>query len=51
MPGIFKIMRFKSLHNNRIVKYLSYALGEIILIVLGILIALQINNKNEEKKN
>lgn len=50
MPGIFKIMRFKSLQNNRIVRYLSYALGEIILIVLGILIALQINNKNEAKK-
>ena len=50
MPGLFKIMRFKSLQNNRIVRYLSYALGEIILIVLGILIALQINNKNEAKK-
>nr|WP_255647373.1 DUF6090 family protein [Fulvivirga sedimenti] len=31
-------------------KYLKYALGEIILVVIGILIALQINNWNEQKK-
>ena len=31
-------------------KYFKYALGEIILVVIGILIALQINNWNEEKK-
>ncbi len=31
-------------------KYLKYAIGEIILVVIGILIALQINNWNEEKK-
>ena len=31
-------------------KYLKYAVGEIILVVIGILIALQINNWNEEKK-
>jgi len=32
-------------------KYLSYAIGEIILVVIGILIALQINNWNEERKD
>jgi hypothetical protein len=32
-------------------KYLFYALGEILLVVIGILIALQINNWNEERKN
>ncbi|MGB5479759.1 MAG: DUF6090 family protein, partial [Eudoraea sp.] len=32
-------------------KYLKYAIGEIILVVIGILIALQINNWNEEQKN
>ena len=32
-------------------KYLIYALGEIILVVIGILIALQINNWNEQKKD
>jgi hypothetical protein len=36
---------------SRVSKYLLYALGEIILVVIGILIALQINNWNEEKKN
>ena len=32
-------------------KYLKYAIGEIILVVIGILIALSINNWNEERKN
>ncbi|MDG2450369.1 MAG: DUF6090 family protein, partial [Saprospiraceae bacterium] len=32
-------------------KYLLYAIGEITLVVIGILIALQINNWNEESKN
>ncbi len=32
---------------NRVSKYLLYATGEIILVVIGILIALQINNSNE----
>lgn len=35
---------------NRPIKYLRYAIGEIILVVIGILIALQINNWNEERK-
>jgi len=35
---------------NRFTRYLLYAIGEIILVVLGILIALQVNNWNEERK-
>ncbi|PTM09617.1 MAG: hypothetical protein DA407_05475 [Bacteroidetes bacterium] len=35
---------------NRVSKYILYAIGETILVVIGILIALQINNWNEEKK-
>ena len=35
---------------NRAFKYFLYAIGEIVLVVIGILIALQINNWNEEKK-
>ena len=31
-------------------KYFKYAIGEIILVVIGILIALSINNWNEERK-
>ena len=35
---------------NKVSKYLLYAFGEIVLVVVGILIALQINNWNEERK-
>ncbi|PLX11785.1 MAG: hypothetical protein C0598_07330 [Marinilabiliales bacterium] len=35
---------------NKFSKYLLYALGEIVLVVIGILIALQINNSNEARK-
>lgn len=38
------------INDNRFSKYLLYAIGEIILVVIGILIALQINNANEAKK-
>jgi len=36
--------------DNKPIKYARYAIGEIILVVIGILIALQINNWNEERK-
>ncbi len=36
--------------NNRPLKYMRYAIGEIVLVVVGILIALQINTWNEERK-
>jgi hypothetical protein len=35
---------------NRPLKYMRYAIGEILLVVVGILIALQINTWNEERK-
>lgn len=38
------------IRDNKVVKYLLYAIGEIILVVIGILIALGINNSNELKK-
>ena len=38
------------LTENKFSKYLLYAIGEIMLVVIGILIALQINNWNEEEK-
>jgi len=38
------------LTENKFSKYLLYAIGEIILVVIGILIALQINNWNAEQK-
>ena len=39
------------LTENKFSKYLIYAIGEIVLVVIGILIALSINNWNEETKN
>ncbi|WP_445747918.1 DUF6090 family protein [Polaribacter sp.] len=36
--------------DNKTSKYFKYAIGEIVLVVIGILIALQINNWNEQKK-
>lgn len=38
------------LSTNRITRYLIYAIGEIVLVVIGILIALQINNNNAANK-
>jgi len=39
------------LTENKTSKYLLYAMGEILLVVIGILIALQVNNWNENKKS
>ncbi|MEY8022146.1 DUF6090 family protein, partial [Muriicola sp. SD30] len=39
------------MEKNKTGKYLKYAIGEIILVVIGILIALGINNWNDQKKN
>jgi hypothetical protein len=39
------------MEKNKTGKYLKYAIGEIVLVVIGILIALQINNWNEQNKN
>jgi hypothetical protein len=49
MFRLFQKIREKSLSTNESRKYLRYAIGEIALVVLGILIALQINNWNEER--
>ena len=51
MIKFFRKIRKKFLEQGKTSKYLSYALGEIILVVIGILIALQINNWNENRKN
>lgn len=49
MIRFFSKMRFKLATENRMAKYLRYAIGEIMLVVIGILIALQINNWNLER--
>jgi len=51
MFRFFRTIRQQLLSQNRFTRYLIYALGEIILVVIGILIALQINNWNEESKS
>jgi len=48
---IFRKIRQSLLMENKTGKYFKYAIGEIILVVIGILIALQINNWNENQKN
>jgi len=50
MIKFFRHIRKKLLSQNRFTKYLLYAIGEIVLVVIGIIIALQINNWNETKK-
>tara|TARA_R110002111_G_scaffold169849_1_gene235636 strand:+ start:5705 stop:6451 length:747 start_codon:yes stop_codon:yes gene_type:complete len=50
MIKFFRHIRKKLLSENKFSKYLLYAIGEIILVVLGILIALQLNNLNDERK-
>ena len=51
MIKFFRKIRQKMLTENKFSKYLLYAIGEIVLVVIGILIALQLNNLNENKKN
>lgn len=50
MIKFFRRIRQRLLTENKFSKYLIYAIGEIFLVVLGILIALQINNANEARK-
>jgi hypothetical protein len=50
MIKFFRKIRHKLLTEKRIKAYLIYGIGEIILVVIGILIALSINNSNEQRK-
>ena len=50
MIKFFRKIRQKLLMENKTSKYFKYAIGEIILVVIGILIALQVNNWNENRK-
>ncbi|MCK0178013.1 DUF6090 family protein [Flavobacteriaceae bacterium S0862] len=51
MIKLFRKIRQKLLAKNSFSKYLLYAIGEIVLVMFGILLALQVNNANEERKN
>ena len=48
MIKIFRKIRQKLLNENKFSRYLIYAIGEIVLVVIGILIALQLNNYNDK---
>ena len=50
MIKIFRKIRYNLMEQNKTGKYLKYALGEIVLVMLGILLALQVNNWNEARK-
>jgi len=50
MPRIFNAIRQKLLSQNRITRYLLYAVGEILLVMIGILLAVQVNTWNEDRK-
>ncbi|PWN05500.1 DUF6090 family protein [Rhodohalobacter mucosus] len=50
MKPFFRKIRQKLISSGSISKYLLYATGEIALVMIGILLALQVNNWNEERK-
>ena len=50
MIKFFRKIRQNLLSEGKTVKYFKYAIGEIILVVIGILVALSVNKKNESRK-
>ena len=50
MITLFRRLRQKFLKSGSLTKYLLYAVGEIALVMIGILLALQVNNWNEQRK-
>jgi hypothetical protein len=51
MIKFFRKIRYDLIVTNKTAKYFKYAIGEIVLVVIGILIALSINNWNEDRKS
>ena len=50
MIKFFRKIRQNMIKENKVSKYFLYAIGEIVLVVIGILIALSVNNWNEKQK-
>lgn len=51
MTKFFRSIRLKLSENNKTGRYLKYAVGEIVLVVIGILIALALNNLHQKNQN
>jgi uncharacterized membrane protein YgaE (UPF0421/DUF939 family) len=51
MIKFFRHLRQNLIMENKTGRYFKYAIGEIVLVVIGILIALQINNWNSNQKD
>ncbi|MBK9177588.1 MAG: hypothetical protein IPM46_14900 [Flavobacteriales bacterium] len=51
MIKFFRTIRQRMLKENRFSRYFLYAIGEIVLVVIGILIALNVNNWNAERRS
>ena len=50
MIRFFRTIRQQLMNENKTAKYLKYAVGEVLLVMIGILLALQVNNWNEGRK-
>ena len=50
MVKLVRKIRQNLVYNGRLGRYLTYVIGEILLVMIGILLALQVNNWNEERK-
>ena len=50
MIKLFRHIRRSLIQKNQMGKYFKYAIGEIMLVVIGILIALQVNNWNQSNQ-
>jgi len=51
MIKFFRNIRQKLISEGKTANYFKYAIGEIVLVMIGILLALQVNNWNEDSKN
>lgn len=49
MIKFFRKTRYDLMENNKTGKYIKYAIGEIVLVMIGILLALQVNNWNQNR--
>jgi hypothetical protein len=51
MIKLFRKIRYELMEKNKTAKYFKYAIGEIVLVMIGILLALQVSNWNQERKD